>query len=245
VLVGAVFSFATAAVTEDRLQRREARRIAKLRGHAVVAGLDNVGYRLEQVLHGMGVPTVTIDSEVDPRFSTALATRTPFVQGDPRMRENLERAGLDRAGLVFAVTGDELLNVEVCLKAKAVNPRIRTVARVFDEDFAQDASRTLGIDATLSTSTAAATAFASAATDEKAVRRFVLGELEMGARRLDLSRTVTRSEIDGWIATGLRVVAFRQAGHDVRGEDGLPEALDSGDRLILAGPLERVREARA
>jgi Trk K+ transport system NAD-binding subunit len=243
VLVGAVFSFATAAVTEDRLQRREAKRIAKLRGHAVVAGLDNVGYRLEQVLHGMGVPTVTIDSEVDPRFSTALANRTPFVQGDPRIRENLERAGLERAGLLFAVTGDELLNVEVCLQARAVNPKVRTVARVFDEDFAQDASRTLGIDATLSTSMAAATAFASAATDEKAVRSFSLDSLEMGVRRLDLTRQVATSEVAEWATTGLRVVAFRERGHGIRPGTELPATLPPGARLIVAGPLERVRAA--
>src|SRR4051812_30212340 len=49
VLVGAVFSFATAAVTEERLERRDARRIARLHGHAIVVGLDDVGYRLEQV----------------------------------------------------------------------------------------------------------------------------------------------------------------------------------------------------
>jgi Trk K+ transport system NAD-binding subunit len=243
ILVGAVFSFATAAVTEDRLQRREARRIAKLRGHAVVAGLDNVGYRLEQVLHGMGVPTVTIDSEVDPRFSTSLAFRTPFVQGDPRIRENLERTGLDRAGLLFAVTGDELLNVEICLQARAVNPHIRTVARMFDEDFAEDASRTLGIDATLSTSMAAATAFASAATDEQAVRTFQLDALEMGARRLDLTREVAASEIAGWTATGLRVVAFRERGQAARSGTELPATVPPGARLIVAGPIEPVRAA--
>ncbi|MFL5799667.1 MAG: NAD-binding protein [Actinomycetota bacterium] len=244
VLVGAVFSFATAAVTEDRLQRREGRRIARLRGHAVVAGLDNVGYRLEQVLHRMGVPTVTIDSEVDPRFSSALATRTPFVQGDPRIRENLERAGLERAGLLFAVTGDELLNVEVCLQARALNPRVRTVARVFDEDFAEDASRTLGIDATLSTSMAAAAAFASAATDEQAVRTFQLGPLEMGARRLDLTRAIERTELDGWAHTGLRVVAF-QSGHGAAPSAVLPESLKPGNRVIVAGPIDRVRAASA
>src|SRR4051794_32435472 len=245
VLVGAVFSFATAAVTTDRLQRREARRIAKLRGHAVVAGLDNVGYRLEQVLHGMGVPTVTIDSEVDPRFSTALAARTPFVQGDPRIRENLERAGLDRAGLLFAVTGDELLNVEICLQARAVNPRVRTVARMFDEDFAEDASRTLGIDATLSTSMAAATAFASAATDEQAVRTFRLDEREMGARRLDVTRPVGPAEIAEWASTGLRVVAFRERGQAVRSGTELPATVPPGARLIIAGPVDRVRAALA
>jgi len=208
-----------------------------------VAGLDNVGYRLEQVLHGMGVPTVTIDSDIDPRFSTALAARTPFIQGDPRIRENLEHAGVERAGLLFAVTGDELLNVEVCLQAKALNRRIRTVARMFDEDFAGDASRTLGIDATLSTSMAAATAFASAATDEQAVRTFRLDSLEMGARRLDLTRSIAASEIAEWAASGLRVVAFREKGQGIRSGNELPASLPPGSRLIVAGPVERVRAA--
>jgi Trk K+ transport system NAD-binding subunit len=245
VLVGAVFSFATAAVTEDRLQRREARRIARLHGHAIVAGLGNVGYRIEHVLHRIGVPAVAVDREVDARFSSALAARTPFVQGDPRLRENLQRAGIERAGLLFAVTDDELLNVEVCLQAKAVAEHIRTVARVFDEDFAEDASRTLGIDATLSTSGAAATAFASAASDEEAVRPFRLGGLEMAARRLDVTRAISRAELDGWAATGLRVAAYRRRGSGVHPGTELPVTLDPGDTLIVAGPEEAVRRASA
>jgi Trk K+ transport system NAD-binding subunit len=244
VLVGAVFSFATAAVTEDRLQRREARRIARLSGHAIVAGLGTVGYRIEHVLHRMGMPTVAVDREADARFSGALAARMPFVQGDPRLRENLERAGIDRARMLYAVTGDELLNVEICLQARAANPHIRTVARVFDEDFAEDASRTLGIDATLSTSWAAATAFASAASDEQAVRPFRLGGLEMAARRLDLTRPVGRAEIHGWAGTGLRVAAFRSRGSGVRPGTDLPEMLAAGDVLIVAGPEEAVRRAQ-
>jgi Trk K+ transport system NAD-binding subunit len=243
VLVGAVFSFATAAVTEDRLHRREARRIARLHGHAIVAGLGNVGYRIEHVLHRIGVPAVAVDKEIDARFSSALAARTPFVQGDPRLAENLHRAGIERAGLLFAVTDNELLNVEVCLQARAVSPHIRTVARVFDEDFAEDASRTLGIDATLSTSMAAATAFASAASDEQAVRAFLLGGLEMGARRLDVTRAISRAELEAWAATGLRVAAFRRRGSDAHAGADLPETLGPGDTLIVAGPEDAVRRA--
>jgi Trk K+ transport system NAD-binding subunit len=243
VLVGAVFSFATAAVTEERLERRDARRIARLHGHAIVVGLDDVGYRLEQVLHRMHVPTVALDREADARFSSALAARTPLVLGDPRIPENLQRAGIEEAGLLFAVTRDELLNVEVCLQARAQNKNLRTVARVFDDDFAEDASRTLGIDATLSASGAAATAFASAATDERAVRPFRLGELEMAARRLDLTRSLARSEIETWAQTGLRVAAFRHHPHGVRPPTELPDVLEPGDRLIVVGPLEAVRGA--
>ncbi len=245
ILVAAVFSYATAAVTSERLERREARRIAKLRGHAVVAGLDNVGYRLEQVLHRMGVPTVAVDREPDARFSAALAARTPLVQGDPRLRENLERAGMDRAGVLFAVTEDELLNVQVCLQARALNPTVRTVARVFDEDFAGDASRTLGIDATLSASMAAATAFVSAATDEQPVRPFQMGGLELAARRLDVTRQMARTEIEAWAAQGIQPLAYRPPGGAAQRASTLPEVVEPGSHLILAGPEEAIRRTSA
>ncbi len=244
ILVAAVFSYATAAVTSERLERREARRIARLRGHAVVAGLDNIGYRIEQVLYRMGVPTVAVDREPDTRFSAALAVRTPLVEGDPRLRENLERAGVDRAGVLFAVSGDELLNVQVCLQARAVNPTLRTVARVFDEAFAGDASQTLGIDATLSTSMAAATAFASAATDEQAVRAIRMGGLELAARRLDVTRQLSRTEIEGWAALGIQPLAFRPPGGDAARAIDLPDVVEPGSHLIVAGPEEAVRAIR-
>ena len=241
ILVGAVFSFATAAVTEDRLERREIRRIAHFRGHAIVAGLDNVGFRIEEVLHRLSIPVVAVDPAPDPRFSAALTARTPLVVGDPRIRENLERAGIGEAAVLYAVTGDELLNVEVCLQAKAQHHGIRTVARVFDEDFAEDASRTLGIDATLSTSTAAATAFVSAATDEQAVRPFLVGELRMAARRLDSSRVVPREEIQGWAAQGVQALAYRTHRDGVRPASSLPDVLEPGAHVIVAGPEEAVR----
>ena len=53
--------------------------------------------------------------------------------GDARLPEDLARAGIDRAACLIAVTDDDLVNISACLQAKAANPGIRTVARIFDE----------------------------------------------------------------------------------------------------------------
>jgi len=63
----------------------------------------------------------------------------------------------------------------------------------------------------------------------------------MGARRLDVTRAIARAELDGWAATGLRVAAYRRRGSGARPGTDLPDMLDPGDNMIVAGPEEVVR----
>jgi Trk K+ transport system NAD-binding subunit len=236
ILIGILFAHLTALATAERLEERMGRRARQLSGHAIVAGLGTIGYRLEQLLHDLGIAVAGIDRAPDARFSGAIEERTPVLTGDVRLRENLERAGIHRAAFLFALTSDDLVNVEACVQAERINPRIRTVARIFDEAFAAHAGPALGIDGIVSATTAAAGAFVAAATDERALRPFRVGPDSYTALRYDVAEALTLEGIERWWAQGVRVLGFRRGTGPVQPASELTEALAPGDTAIVAGP---------
>jgi len=67
-----------------------------------------------------------------------------------RMEDDaLREAGIERAAGVFAVTGDDSKNLVVVLSAKALNPRVRVVARCHEVNYIEKI-RKVGADAIVS-----------------------------------------------------------------------------------------------
>jgi Trk K+ transport system NAD-binding subunit len=160
--------------------------------------------------------------------------------GDIRLRENLERAGVDRAWCLFATTDDDLANIEACVQARRIAPGIRTVARVFDATLAERAEEAFGIDGVVSTTAVAATAFLSAALDERALRHLTLDGLRLAAVRLEVARPVGEEDLEGWARAGLRVIAHRSEGGDAL-SGSPPAGLARGDVVAVCGPEDVVR----
>jgi Trk K+ transport system NAD-binding subunit len=135
---------------------------------------------------------------------------------------------------MVACTDNDLVNVTACVEAKRLNPGIRTVARIFDDDLAERLD-TFGIDAALSMSRTAAGAFIGAATDERAVRHIDLDGLELVAFRHQMRRSAGAGEVEGWRREGLRILAVH------RDDQALPptaavDGVRARDQLIVAGP---------
>jgi Trk K+ transport system NAD-binding subunit len=240
-LIGVVFSWLASVATAQRLEQRMGRRARELSGHAVVVGLGTVGYRVERLLHEMGIPTALIDRDPDARFAGAVGERTPVLTGDVRLAENLERLGIRRARWLLACTSDDLTNIEACLSARRLNPEIRTVARIFEEDLAERVGGSFGVDMPISASLAAAGAFAGAATDERAFRSFRLGDLDYLAFRYVADRVIDVPEIERWRGGHVRILAFRRSSGRTQPPSELADALVPGDSAILAGPADAIR----
>jgi Trk K+ transport system NAD-binding subunit len=240
LLVGIVFSHLASVATASLLADRAGRRAQRLTGHVVVAGLSNVGFRAAQHLQGLAVPVVVVDPSPSPRLREALGDGVPVVSGDIRVPEILERAGMRGAVGLIASTEDDLTNVLACIQARQLSPEARTVAHVFDEDLAGRLGKAFGVDAALSATGAAAGAFASAATDERAVRPLMLGDLEYRALRYDVVEELDLEELAGWATEGVRVLAYRRGQGPVRPPAGLTEPLRSGDAAIVIGPARAV-----
>ncbi len=115
----------------------------------VVAGAGKVGYHLARILVAEHEILVI---ESDPARVAFVATELgdDFVMhGDAADAATMERAGMERADLVVAVTGDDEDNLTVCQIAKARFNVPRTVARINNPQN-EALFKRLGIDATVS-----------------------------------------------------------------------------------------------
>ena len=148
-------------------------------GHVVVAGLGNLGYRVTRHLLDLGMDVAVLDLAPRPRFAESLRARAPVLAGDAGLPDNLDRVSIQSATAFLACTSDDLANVQACLHARRLNPKITVVARVYDDALAEQITRAFAIDHALSASGAAVSAFVGAATDELALRPVSLEDLAL------------------------------------------------------------------
>lgn len=133
-----IFSTVTAFMLETNLSRayrrkRMERDISRLKGHYIVCGAGRVGsYVIGEMLRDAR-PLVVI--EPDEAIARALIESDQDVlvlEADATQDETLRRAGVDSAVGVFALTGDDALNLVISLSAKHLNPSARVVSRVHE-----------------------------------------------------------------------------------------------------------------
>lgn len=115
----------------------------------IVAGAGKVGYHLARALVAdHEVLILELDqSRVD--FVAEELGSDVIMQGDACDAATMERAGMERADLVAAVTGDDEDNLTVCQIAKAKFSVPRAVARINNPQN-ETLFRRLGIDSTVS-----------------------------------------------------------------------------------------------
>jgi len=145
----------TAFVVEGELneafrRRRMDKLIAKLRDHHIVCGADGVGTHIIRELRATGRPFVVVDADrANVERLAADGGETAALVGDATDNDTLRRAGIDRARGLFAVTGDDNVNLVISLSARQLNAGIRVVARCEDARNTEK-MRQAGADATVS-----------------------------------------------------------------------------------------------
>jgi Trk K+ transport system NAD-binding subunit len=233
-LLGVVFSYLASVATTVRIEQRMGRQAQRMSGHAVVAGLGSIGYRIGRLLHESGIQWTAIDRAPDDRHAEAAGADAPVLTGDVRLPDNLERAGIRDAACLFACTDSDLANIEACLQAKRLNPSIRTVARIFDDSLASRVSGVFGIDAAVSATHVAAAAFVGAAVDERARRPFMVGEVEHVAFRWDVDEDLTPERQLALRDAGLEILARRRDDGSVE-PNHLDDPIERGTVVVVAG----------
>jgi hypothetical protein len=115
------------------------RRAAPWRGHVIVVGFGQVGFRLAQALIARRIPVVAVERNYTAScVRLARRGRVPVAIADGEDRGTLELMGLRRATAVAAVTSDDLVNVSVALAAGDLAPEIPTVLRLGDGQVAAE-----------------------------------------------------------------------------------------------------------
>jgi trk system potassium uptake protein TrkA len=96
----------------------------------VIAGGGRVGFQTAEILADRGHSVTII--ERDERIVSEIADEwiATVIHGDATNPDIIEEAGIERADVIAALTGETGLNLAVCLAASEVVPGIRTVARI-------------------------------------------------------------------------------------------------------------------
>jgi len=134
----------------------------------------------------LGEPFVCIEQNPNAELlSQVIDWNVPIVQGDALKHDVLRKAGLERAHTIVLATSDDMMNLQIAIHARSVKPSIRTIVRLFDDDFAREVISAFNITSAFSASALAAPTFAAAAADIEVVQSVTLNE-----RVLNLSRVV-------------------------------------------------------
>lgn len=109
--------------------------IGKLKDHFILCGVGRIGKKIAEEILRMGYPLVAIDSneEILASFSYENKNFYPVV-GDATEEKTLEKANIHFAkGFISALPTDSE-NVFVVLTARQINPNLRIISRVNEEE---------------------------------------------------------------------------------------------------------------
>jgi hypothetical protein len=126
-------------LSRPRLTTLFGARAAPARGHVLLIGFGQVGFRLAQKLRRDGIPVLAVEQDPDaPCIRLARAAGIPVAIGRGDDRAMLKSLGIGRCAVVAAVTSTDLVNVEVGLAARDLSPGIPLVMRLGDGEVAAE-----------------------------------------------------------------------------------------------------------
>lgn len=179
LLGAAVVAAFTAILTNYLLRARlsgalEFRRIPDS-GHVVVCGLGNIGFRVVEELVKRNERVVVIEQARDSRFvAAARRLGVPVLVADATVTTVLEQAHAAEARAVILTTSDDLLNLEVALLVRELNPTQRVVLHMADPNLAQMLRQSANVRLALSIPILAAPAFVAALFGDRVQNVFMI-----------------------------------------------------------------------
>ncbi|HLN26571.1 MAG TPA: NAD-binding protein [Gemmataceae bacterium] len=167
-ILGALLTAAFTAIMVNYLLRArlagalEVRRIPDS-GHVIVCGLGNIGFRVVEELVRYEERVVVIEQARDSKFvTTARRLGVPVLIGDATVNGVLHQAHAIQARAVIASTSDDLINLEIALLVRELNPSQRIVLHLSDPSLAQTLREAANVRLALSIPNLAAPAFIAA-----------------------------------------------------------------------------------
>lgn len=246
VFTVAVIQFGTALFVKAYREEEWQTVIASTyKDHVIVIGLGRIGYRTVNELLDIHEDVVAIlgDASADSLLVKRLKARgVPVLSEDPRHHEGLNDAQIAGAKALILCTDDDLMNIEIALAARSLNPQLRIVARLFNDDLAREVAQ-LRIDAIISSSALAAPALVSAASTKAIMHTIPVGNQLMHFAQINVH---PRGRLAGKSVSELEET-FRLSIVLRKSENGQMDQhppgniqIHSGDMLILLAPLENL-----
>jgi Trk K+ transport system NAD-binding subunit len=209
-----------------------------MEAHFILCGLGRVGGRVLEYLRAAGVPVVVIDNRCaadDPRLGGAC-----LISGDCRRAEVLESAGVAQARGVLILISDDLVGISSALMVRNLNPTVRIIVRMFNQNLTARLGPAVQNVLALSTSALVAPLFALLACTGKALGTFRLGDsrwFQVG--ELTVSAALAGKKISELLQrANVHAVAHVTAtGKHFLDTVDVQATLKAGERLVICGEL--------
>jgi voltage-gated potassium channel len=232
-------------------QRRQSRKMSRLRNHFIICGAGRVGSHLVRGLLGSDEPFIVI--ERDPQKVAELTDLGVMVLiRDATMEESLREAGVEYARGLATCLPDDADNVYVVLTARDLNPRMHIVARAAEEQaeaklIRAGANRVVapsiigGHRMAMALRKPAVDDFIGSITANKLELAFEQLEVEPSSNLVGqkLSETNIRSELD------IVVVSIRRSNGQILFNPSGDAIVQNGDILIAIGHAESLMKLTA
>ena len=223
------------------------------RGHIILCGVGNVGFRTLEELVRLGEQVIAVEQDANaPFLDRARALGATVYIGDARDEHVLRKLNVAHAAAVIIATNDDLANLEIAMDVREAREDVPVVMRLFDQALARKVRGALGVDVSVSTSALAAPLFASVALDRSVVGTHRVGDALMVVAEQDVH---PQGQLVGATVGGLlrdlklSVVALRPGAEAAWELQPSPDTrLRAGDRvqlLVHSSELHRVNTLNA
>jgi Trk K+ transport system NAD-binding subunit len=235
IVVDGVVRFAYLYFAKHRSDKEWIEVMSKtLTDHVVVCGAGRIGYRVTTQLLALGKDVVVVEKREDATFVLVLRDLgVPVLIDDIKSPQSLARTNVAEAVAIVCATDDDLANLNVALDARRLNPGIRVVIRLFDDDLVAKVRDTFKAEA-LSSSALAAPAMALAALDPRILHSFQVGGHLMVVSNFTASHglpELTVAEVRDRM--GGLCLALKRGQEEERLHPGNDTRIRDGDRLTL------------
>jgi len=147
-------------------------------GHYIICGLGGIGMRILEYLHQQNHEIVVIERDRENRFlHTARSLGVPLILEDANLEATLQAANLQKAEAIFAVTSDDMVNVEIALTAKALQGKLPAIVRNHNPEFTDSVQEVFQFQNVLCPTDIATPAFAAAALGGRILGNGLNGDL--------------------------------------------------------------------
>ena len=212
---------------------------SKLSDHIIVVGCGHLGSRIVDRLTYIGLPFVTVvlpsDVENNEKVMQLIEMNMPIVLGDASLEITLKKAGVERAKAIIIAINNDMLNSKIAEKAKKVNPEIKTVVRIYSDDFAEILEKSGFADEIISTTAIAVDKYILGAFVD--IIRFESEPISLKVTS-DLpicNKKIGEVEMD----YGVKVLAIKRRDEWLRND--LNEVINEGDEIVIYGPPKSLK----
>jgi voltage-gated potassium channel len=191
----------------------------------------------------MGFDVVGIDQKLKADVDEELGRLgVPMIVADGRSQQVLEQAGLRDAQAFIACTSSDQTNLEAVMRARDLNPDVRIVSRMWDDQFTSQMKRFMGVQAVHSASDLAAPAFAGSAIGIEITQTLHINGVDYSMIRLQVEpgSFLTGSTVGQLQDANEMDIVLHGRGGTVEVQPDSKVMVEGGDTLVIFARHDRV-----